>query len=84
MCGRMLLEILNGFQKVACHVPPENKKDYDDDDHSRQPDTQVNQSRFLFAFDGGDDGCAAFGADPRMVADLSAAFVALDEGHISS
>jgi hypothetical protein len=60
---------------------PEND---DEDEGKTRPEAQINQGRLLPPFDGGDDGCAAFGTYPRMVADMRAAFVAWDEGHRKS
>ena len=55
----------------------------DDTNHCRQhqPNPQSNQDCPLPPLDGGDDRRAAMRTRPRMVADLSAAFVTLDEGH---
>jgi len=73
-----LLLLLDGFERnrylifKAMKYNPERDNDHDGED---QIDGQTNQSRFLFPFDGGDDRRATLGTSPRMVADLSAAFV---------
>lgn len=81
---RWLLLLLKILERGHClvHEPMKcNRNDDDEDDHKDQPDAQMYERRFLFSFDSGDDRCAALGTRPRMVADLSAAFVAFDEGH---
>jgi hypothetical protein len=50
-------------------------------DGKNQTDAIFYKHRFLPPFDGGDDRRAAMRTRPCMVADLSAAFVTLDEGH---
>ena len=76
--------MLHGLERSQCLVkemvnnePRGNGKDQDE----RQLNAQSNPRRFLPPFDGGDDRRAAMRTHPRMVADLSAAFVTLDEGH---
>jgi hypothetical protein len=60
-----------------------NPNDDEYDCNKGQTDAQTYERRFLPAFDGGDDRRAALRTNPRMVADLSAAFVAFDAGHNS-
>jgi hypothetical protein len=68
-------------QQFVEHVVKGEPNNNAHDDRENDADTQLNQICFLPAFDGGDDRRAAFGTSPRMVADLSAAFVTLDECH---
>jgi hypothetical protein len=81
----MRLLLLHGFERSHCLVHEVMKSDpnnYGKDETKPQSDPQSNQSRLLPPFDGGDDRCAAMRTRPRMVAYLSAAFVAFDQGHI--
>jgi hypothetical protein len=80
----MRLRLLHGLERSQCLVkemvnnePRGNGKDQDE----RQLNAQSNPRRLLPAFDGGDDRRAALGTSPRMVANVSAAFVTFNEGH---
>ena len=80
----MKLLLLHGLERSHClvhEVMESDPNNYGKDETKPQSDPQSNQSRLLPAFDGGDDRRAAMRTHPRMVADLSAAFVASDEGH---
>ena len=76
--------MLHGFERSHCfvhEVMESNPNNYGKDETNPQSDRQYNQSRLLPPLDGGDDRRAAMRTRPRMVAYLSATFVALDEGH---
>jgi len=72
----LLLHGLERSQRLLEDVMNDNPADDSDDQAEHQPDNERIQDRLLPAFDGGDDWCAAMWTRPRMVADLSAAFVA--------
>lgn len=59
------------IKEVMHHDP--NRDAEDDGKHS--PDRQINQYRFPPPFNGGDDWRSAMRACPRMIADISKAFV---------
>jgi len=58
-----------------------NPNEDEHDCNKGQTDAQTYERRFLLPFDRGYDRRAAMRTRPRVVADLSAAFVAFDEGH---
>jgi hypothetical protein len=77
--------LLHGFERSHGLIHDMmNGKPRDEADHQPKPETEdeIIQRRLLPPLDGGDDRRTAMRTRPRMVADLSAAFVALDEGHI--
>jgi len=77
----MRLLLLNCFERCKRLIKEVMQQKPNGDAHynsQHQADAQANQEGLLPPFDGGNDRCAAMRTRPRMVADLTAAFVAFD------
>ena len=76
--GLLMLHGIERSQQIVENMTKGEPDEDTKDDCENNTDAQLNQICLLPAFDGGDDRRAAMRTRPRMVADLSAAFVALD------
>jgi hypothetical protein len=74
------LERCQDFAKKMVNNKPCGNGKYEDE---CQLYDQSHSRCLALPFNGGDDRRTAFGTSPRMIADLSAAFVTFDEGHKS-